>query len=116
MGCDKPLAGIKKTHTPERMCVVSRKVCPRHQLIRLVCDASGRVVLDRSQKMAGRGAYLLPQPGLIDKALQRRALERALRVKLNDDDLKRLRIEFEQACLGDSHALNPSHTLEEVVH
>lgn len=64
---------------PVRTCVACRQEAVKHLLLRLVAGASGGVVLDRAGRLPGRGAYLHPQPGCVDLARRRRALERALK-------------------------------------
>ena len=44
-------------HIPLRMCIVTRKMLPKQQLIRLVKTESG-LLIDKSQKMSGRGFWI----------------------------------------------------------
>ena len=65
---------------PVRTCVGCRSRAPRSSLLRVVVRNSALVV-DRSATLPGRGAWLHPVAGCLDKALQRRAFGRALRVE-----------------------------------
>jgi predicted RNA-binding protein YlxR (DUF448 family) len=70
---------------PERTCIGCRSVRPRAELLRLVLpapgDAGSRVILDRSGRVNGRGAYLCRASAreCLEQARRRRALVRALR-------------------------------------
>jgi predicted RNA-binding protein YlxR (DUF448 family) len=68
---------------PTRTCVGCRVARPKHELVRLVRQPSGEVVVDPSGKLNGRGAYLCPDEACWTMAERRRALERALSVRLD---------------------------------
>jgi hypothetical protein len=54
----------------------------KRALLRVVRTREGEVVLDPGQRSPGRGAYLHEDPGCIQEARRRRALERALRARV----------------------------------
>ena len=62
-----------------RTCVGCRSRAPRSSLLRVVAHNS-EIVVDPSATLPGRGAWLHPTGECLDKALQRRAFGRALRV------------------------------------
>ncbi|MBX6770822.1 MAG: YlxR family protein [Chloroflexi bacterium] len=64
---------------PQRTCVGCRTVRAKRDLIRIVRTVDGTVVIDPTGKRSGRGAYLCRQRTCWDVALQRGALERALK-------------------------------------
>jgi predicted RNA-binding protein YlxR (DUF448 family) len=66
--------------TPERTCVSCRQKAAKAELLRLVADQDGRVLIDHRQRALGRGAYLHPE--CLTGNLRKRVLERALRVVL----------------------------------
>jgi len=43
---------------PQRMCVVCREMKPKKELIRVVLNESGEIVLDETGRANGRGAYV----------------------------------------------------------
>lgn len=72
-------------HIPQRTCVVCRQKRDKRSLTRLVRTPDG-VVVDRSGKRNGRGAYLCEQRACWDKILDGRFLERALKGPVTDAD------------------------------
>ena len=70
---------------PMRMCVACREMRAKKDLMRVVRTAEGVLVLDRTGKLSGRGAYLCRDAACVQKAIKTRALERALEAPMNDD-------------------------------
>ncbi|WP_146846826.1 YlxR family protein [Cellulomonas terrae] len=64
---------------PVRTCVGCRTTGPRSALLRVVV-VQDELVVDVARRMPGRGAWLHPDPGCLEKAERRRAFGRALRV------------------------------------
>ena len=64
---------------PLRTCVGCRATGPRSALLRVVA-VQDELVVDVARRMPGRGAWLHPDPGCLEKAERRRAFGRALRV------------------------------------
>lgn len=75
-------------HVPQRTCVGCRTVLPKRQLIRLVRTPSG-VQVDRTGKLAGRGAYLHDRRSCWERGLKG-ALAHALKIELSPEDRERL--------------------------
>jgi predicted RNA-binding protein YlxR (DUF448 family) len=65
------------------MCVACRQVKPKRDLVRLVRTGEAEVRVDASGKLNGRGAYICQDPECWTLAERRRALERALSVRLD---------------------------------
>jgi predicted RNA-binding protein YlxR (DUF448 family) len=84
-----PAAQVKRI--PQRMCVACRETDGKRELVRVVRSADGRVHIDLHGKAHGRGAYVCRNPVCWETALQRRALERALRIeRLHPEDREAL--------------------------
>ncbi|MDD4076092.1 MAG: YlxR family protein [Eubacteriales bacterium] len=69
--------------TPMRMCVACREMRPKKELLRVVRtpgteEAPPAVMIDRTGKANGRGAYLCHNEACLERAQKTRALERAL--------------------------------------
>jgi predicted RNA-binding protein YlxR (DUF448 family) len=69
---------------PTRTCVACRTERSKRDLVRLVRDEGGSVTVDATGKLNGRGAYLCRDPECWTLAQRRRALERALKVSLDE--------------------------------
>jgi predicted RNA-binding protein YlxR (DUF448 family) len=61
-----------------RTCVACRQEAGKRTLIRIVRGPEGGVQVDLSGRAPGRGAYLHRDPGCIENARRKRALERSL--------------------------------------
>ena len=71
-------------HVPARACVACRTERPKRELVRLVKSVEGAVAVDPTGKLNGRGAYLCQDPGCWTLAQRRKAVERALKVSLDE--------------------------------
>ena len=69
---------------PERMCVVTREKYPKKELIRIVRNKDGEVLIDESGKANGRGAYLKKNIEVIEKAKKSKILDRILEIDIPD--------------------------------
>jgi predicted RNA-binding protein YlxR (DUF448 family) len=73
------------SHEPVRTCVGCRQEAGKRALVRLVRAPDGAVRLDLTGRADGRGAYLHREPGCIDLARRRRALERSLKAPVPEE-------------------------------
>ncbi|NMP21830.1 RNase P modulator RnpM [Sulfobacillus harzensis] len=76
---------------PMRTCVACQTTRPKKELIRVVRQVDGSLMIDRRGKVSGRGAYLCPSLACVEQALKTRRLERALEVPLNPELIAELR-------------------------
>ncbi len=83
---------------PVRTCVACKTTSNKRELVRIVRTPEGDVHVDSTGKANGRGAYVCLAEGCLDMALAKRRFDSALRVSLREDDLDRLRREFDTAC------------------
>ena len=60
----------KEKKLPTRRCVGCSEHRAKNELIRVVRTPQGEVVLDRTGKKNGRGAYLCPDPACLKKAVK----------------------------------------------
>lgn len=84
---------MRQKHVPTRTCVGCRTNHPKRDLIRVVRDPEGKVHLDLTGKLSGRGAYLCQNDNCLEKAVKGRQLDRALQLTISSeilDDLKRV--------------------------
>lgn len=69
---------------PMRKCVVTQEQFPKKELIRVVRTPEGKVVIDKTGRTNGRGAYLKKDPEVVELAKKRKALARALECEIDD--------------------------------
>lgn len=63
---------------PLRMCVVTRELKPKSELIRLV-KINNQIVVDLKQKAQARGVWVSKDPDVIQKMQKTKALNRAFK-------------------------------------
>lgn len=81
-------------HQPQRTCIGCREVSTKRELVRLVRTPEGRVHLDPSGKLSGRGAYICRRRSCWLKAKETGALQRALKTAIAADDLQAIDLFF----------------------
>ena len=69
---------------PLRRCIVTREQLPKQELLRIVRDKEGKVSVDQTGKLGGRGAYIKKDINVIEKAKKTKILERHLEVSVPD--------------------------------
>ncbi|MBQ3573380.1 MAG: YlxR family protein [Clostridia bacterium] len=62
---------------PQRMCAVCRERHDKAELLRIVKSADGKISVDYSGKLQGRGMYVCKNAECIKNAAKRRVIERA---------------------------------------
>jgi predicted RNA-binding protein YlxR (DUF448 family) len=87
---------MKARKKPVRTCLGCGQPADKRDLVRVVRSAEGDVTVDPTGKANGRGAYLHPEPACFEAAARRRRFDTALRVTLKEDDVERIRREFER--------------------
>lgn len=71
---------------PQRTCIGCRRVLTKRDLYRVVRTTDGRVVIDPTGKMPGRGSYVCDSRQCWLDALARKQFERALKIELSAED------------------------------
>lgn len=79
---------------PERQCIGCRESKNKKELIRIVKTPEGDIVLDKSGRRNGRGAYLCDNPECLKKAKERKALSRSFRIEVPDSIYEELEREW----------------------
>ncbi len=78
---------------PMRMCIACRESKPKKELIRIVKNSEGKLNVDLTGKMSGRGAYICSSVECLEKAYKIKALNRALEITMTEEmlaDIKRI--------------------------
>ncbi|NLK00562.1 MAG: YlxR family protein [Clostridia bacterium] len=76
---------MRKKRTPERMCVGCMERKQKRDMARIVRSPDNQVDVDLTGKKSGRGAYICYNSQCLEKAQKNRALERALRTKIDSE-------------------------------
>ena len=109
---------MSRGHIPLRTCVVCNSKADKRDLIRLVRTQSGRVEIDTTNRIPGRGAYLCHSLLCWDGAMKKNRLDHKLKGPLSAEDRLALE-EFAQqvvqpilAHASDVHAGSLAHRLQ----
>ncbi|MHB1340213.1 MAG: RNase P modulator RnpM [Coriobacteriia bacterium] len=86
---------MKAKKTPLRTCLACGRETDKKDLVRVVRTPDGDVAVDATGKRNGRGAYVCATTECFEKAVRRNRFTSALRVNLREDDVERLRRDFE---------------------
>ncbi|HEX2999838.1 MAG TPA: YlxR family protein [Armatimonadota bacterium] len=73
-----------------RTCVGCQNERPREALLRVVRTPEGQVLIDRSGKKPGRGAYLCPDRACLEQAIRKKRLARTLRTAVPEEVLSQV--------------------------
>ena len=87
-------AGSRTRSLPQRTCVACRTSRLKRELVRVVRSPGGELSVDLRGKAPGRGAYLDPDPGCLERGLADGALARALEIDIDTSTADRLRAEL----------------------
>jgi uncharacterized protein len=79
---------------PQRTCVACRSARAKRELVRVVRSPLGELSVDLRGKAPGRGAYLDPDPGCLERGLAEGVLARALEIDIDQMTADRLRAEL----------------------
>ncbi len=85
---------MKTRKIPMRKCMGCQEMKNKKELIRVVRTPEGEIVIDRTGKRSGRGAYICPQSACLEKAIRQKALERALETGIDAAVYQTLREEL----------------------
>lgn len=67
---------------PMRKCVVTQEQFPKKELLRVVRTPEGNVVIDKTGRTNGHGAYLKNDLSVLELAKKKKALARALECEI----------------------------------
>ncbi len=75
---------------PLRMCIGCREMKPKAELYRVVKTPSGEIVIDKTNKLSGRGAYICKCSDCLKKAEKSNALAHAFAMNIDKEIYPRL--------------------------
>ncbi len=80
---------------PLRMCIGCREMKPKAELYRVVKIPDGNILIDKTNKISGRGAYICKCGDCLKKAEKSNALSRAFEMKIDPQIYSQLEKECE---------------------
>ncbi len=86
--------GSKKI--PLRMCIGCRQMKPKAELYRVVKTADGNILIDKTNKISGRGAYICKCGDCLKTAHKSNALSRAFEMSIDADIYSQLEKECDR--------------------
>ena len=75
---------MKTRKIPLRTCVVTHESLPKQELLRIVRNPYGEVLVDETGKLNGRGAYIKKDLAVLEQAKKSKILEKRLECKIED--------------------------------
>lgn len=82
---------MKVRKIPLRSCVVTKERLPKQELLRIVRTPQKEVVVDSSGKLNGRGAYIMRDLEVLEKAKKSKILEKRLECSIPEDLYEEIR-------------------------
>lgn len=82
---------------PLRMCIGCREMKPKADLYRIVKKPDGEIVIDKTNKLSGRGAYICKNDECLKKAEKINALSHTFSVKVDKEIYSHLLKECENS-------------------
>lgn len=87
------MSKVKKI--PMRRCVGCMESKPKNSLVRIACY-EGEITVDPTGKAKGRGVYLCPDKGCMEKAKKRKSLQRNFEIEISEQKLQDIFTELEK--------------------
>ena len=85
---------MQQRKKPQRQCIGCRESKDKQELIRIVKTPEGEIVIDRTGRVNGRGAYLCDQEECLKKARKSNALSRSFRMNVPEETYMELERQF----------------------
>lgn len=79
---------------PLRTCIACRREKPKREMLRVVRNAAGEIMLDFSGRLNGRGAYICDDPACIAKLRKYRLLNRTFSADVPEEIYARIEEEY----------------------
>lgn len=85
---------MQERKKPQRQCIGCRESKEKQKLIRIVKTPEGEIVIDRTGRKNGRGAYLCDNEECLKKAQKSNALNRSFRMDVPKEVYTELERQF----------------------
>lgn len=70
---------------PVRQCLGCREMKEKTELVRVIRTPEGEVLIDKTGKQNGRGAYICQNVSCFEKAIKSKGIERSLKMEIPED-------------------------------
>lgn len=80
-----------------RQCVGCGEMKSKKDMMRVIKTAEDEIILDKTGKKNGRGAYLCVSKECLDMAIKRKGLERSLKTTIPEEVIGSLIKEYEES-------------------
>ena len=87
---------MKAKNESTRTCISCRKSRPKPELVRFVRTPDGKIILDPSGKISGRGAYICLDDDCLKEMKRDKKLAKELSVEIGDERALELEEEFNE--------------------
>ena len=81
---------MQKRRKPQRQCICCHESKDKNELVRVVKTPEGEVLLDRTGRKNGRGAYLCDSGECLKKARKSNALSRSFKINVPQETYEAL--------------------------
>ena len=81
---------------PMRQCVGCGEMKEKKTLIRIIRTPEGRIILDRTGRANGRGAYICDDPACLAAARKKKSLNRAFKMQVSEEIWEELTLSIEK--------------------
>ena len=82
---------MKVKKIPQRMCVVTKTVCDKKDLLRIVKTKDNDVFVDNTGKANGKGAYITKDINVLEKAIKDKTLDKVFGINIDDSVYEEIR-------------------------
>lgn len=82
---------MKIRKIPLRTCVITKEQLPKQELLRIVRTTEGKIVVDETGKLNGRGAYIKKDITVLEKAIKSKILEKRLESEIDNSIYEEIR-------------------------
>lgn len=79
---------------PMRQCIGCGEMKPKKELIRILKTAENEIIIDKTGRKNGRGAYICSSEECLLKAVKGHGLERSFKMKISEDIYEQLKGEM----------------------
>ena len=76
---------------PQRTCMACNQKKDKKELLRIVKNKNGEILIDEQGKQEGRGAYICKNIDCLEKAIKNKRLENSLEAKISQEIYESIR-------------------------